>query len=74
VFGLRALGRTLGLFGVFTLPLKFLLPAGAGLLRDIAGNYSPVMLVIIAGCGMVVALFLALGRLERRMPRLEGSI
>jgi MFS family permease len=67
VFGLHALGRTLGLFGVFTLPLTFLLPPGAGLLRDIAGNYSPVMLVIIAGCGMVAALFLALGRLERRM-------
>jgi len=65
-FGRQGLGVAVGLFGMCTLPLTFLLPPAAGLLRDGAGSYLPVMEFIIAGCVLVALVFAAIGRLEMR--------
>ena len=61
--------RGFGYFGLFTLPLTFLLPPAAGALRDAAGNYTAVMLAIIIGCGVVGVLFVAIAGIEGRRLR-----
>ena len=66
LFGLEQLGRALGLFGLFTVPLTFLLPPLAGLLHDATGGYPAVIACIVAGCSAVAVSFFLLGRIERR--------
>jgi MFS family permease len=56
-FGAASLHRVLGYFGVFTLPLTFLLPPAAGALRDAAGDYDAMMLAMIGCCGFVALTF-----------------
>ncbi|WP_162792448.1 MFS transporter [Novosphingobium sp. P6W] len=68
-FGLPRLGKALGLFGVFALPLTFLLPPGAGLLRDQSQNYLPVMAAIVVCCGLIAVMFLSLYARERLVER-----
>ncbi|WP_313801522.1 MFS transporter [Sphingobium sp.] len=62
VFGQDSLPRVIGLFGLFTLPLTFCLPPLAGVLRDAAGSYGPVVLIIIGGSAAVALVFLMMGR------------
>ncbi len=61
-FGPVNLPRALSLYGLFSLPLTFLLPPGAGLLRDLAGNYAPVILSISACCSVISLMFFFVGR------------
>jgi len=68
-FGTASIARGFGYFGLFTLPLTFLLPPAAGALRDAAGNYTAVMLAIIIGCGLVGVLFVAIAGIEGRRMR-----
>lgn len=58
-FGQASLARALALFGVFALPLTFLLPPLAGGLRDMTGSYVAVAQAIIAGCLAVMVIFIA---------------
>lgn len=69
LFGLAHLGKTLGLFGLFTVPLTFLLPPLAGWLHDATGGYPAVIACIVAGCVLVAVNFYLVGRIERRQPR-----
>jgi len=66
VFGVANLARTLSLYGLAVLPLTFILPQAASLLRDLAGGYEPVILAIVAGSGGIAAIFFVLG--GRRPP------
>jgi len=66
-FGLPSLARVLGLVSIVGLPFSFLLPPAAGLLRDLAGNYFPVIGIIIAITLAVAVGFYAVAlTLERR--------
>ncbi|MDD3797955.1 MAG: MFS transporter [Novosphingobium sp.] len=69
VFGPSLLARVMGLFGVCTLPLTFLLPPLAGVLRDASVNYGPVVSTLIAGCAAVTILFLVTARVVARRER-----
>jgi len=64
-FGASTLPRALSLYGLFALPLTFLLPPAAGMLRDIAGDYSPVITAVVASCGLVSLVFLLAGRVAQ---------
>ncbi|WP_408591363.1 CynX/NimT family MFS transporter [Novosphingobium sp.] len=66
-FGARSLTRALGLFGLATLPMNFGLPPLAGVLRDMVGTYDPVVLVIVAACIGVAALYYAISRVPVRL-------
>ncbi|WP_226016582.1 CynX/NimT family MFS transporter [Novosphingobium sp. FKTRR1] len=66
-FGARSLTRALGLFGLATLPMNFGLPPLAGVLRDMVGSYDPVVLVIVAACIGVAALYFAISRVPVRL-------
>lgn len=66
LFGLAQLGKALGLFGLFTVPLTFALPPLAGWLHDVSGGYPAVIACIVAGCGAVAVNFALLGQVERR--------
>lgn len=65
-FGPATLGRAVGFLGACMLPLTFLLPPGAGLLREITGAYGAVIVVIVAITALVSLMFIALVRKERR--------
>ncbi|MEC3948194.1 MFS transporter [Sphingobium sp. HWE2-09] len=62
LFGQDSLPRVVGLFGLFTLPLTFCLPPLAGVLRDSAGGYGPVVAIIVGGTALAVLVFLMMGR------------
>lgn len=62
IFGVGALARVIGLFTICSLPMTFLLPPAAGLLRDHSINYNPVLLVMIAGAAVITVMFLIAGR------------
>ncbi len=62
VFGVGALARVIGLFTLCTLPMNFLLPPAAGVLRDHSVNYNPVIVAIIAIAAAIMALFLVVAR------------
>lgn len=66
VFGLERLGHVLGMFGLATLPLTFVLPPLAGWLHDATNGYQAVIAVIVAACTAVSAGFFVLGTFERR--------
>ncbi len=66
LFGLAQLGKALGLFGLFTVPLTFALPPLAGWLHDATDGYPAVIAFIVAGCGVVAVNFVLLSRVERR--------
>lgn len=65
-FGAEAVTRTLGLFGLATLPLNFGLPPLAGVLHDAVGSYDPVLLAIAGGCAGVALLYFAISRMAVR--------
>ena len=65
-FGPVTMARAVALFGMFSVPLTFILPPAAGWLHDLAGNYRPVMAVIVCCCGAVALLFCLIGRRETR--------
>ena len=62
IFGVSALARVIGLFTLCTLPMNFLLPPAAGVLRDHSVNYNPVIVAIIAVLAVIMALFLVTAR------------
>ena len=62
IFGVSALARVIGLFTLCTLPMNFLLPPAAGVLRDHSVNYNPVIVAIIAMAAAIMALFLVTAR------------
>ena len=62
IFGVSALARVIGLFTLCTLPMNFLLPPAAGVLRDHSVNYNPVIVAIIAMAAVIMALFLVTAR------------
>ena len=64
LFG-RALGQAIGMMSLCALPLTFLLPPAAGLLRDVATSYVPMMLAIVAAATLVALLSFFIGRAER---------
>lgn len=67
VFGLSALPRAIGLWGLFTLPLTFCLPPAAGWLRDFAGSYTVMMIIIMTVCTIAaIKFFAAAGIMDRR--------
>jgi cyanate permease len=68
LFGQDSLPRVIGLFGLVTLPLTFLLPPLAGVLRDMAGGYAPVVTIIIGGCAVMALIFFAMARTGRQVP------
>jgi len=65
-FGAASLPRVLGYFGLFTLPLTFLLPPAAGALRDAAGNYDAMVLAMVGCCGFVALAFFAVAHVGAR--------
>ena len=71
LFGQQSLPRVIGLFSPVTLPLTFFLPPLAGVLRDAAGGYTPVAVIIISGCVLMAIIFLALARATA--PRTGGG-
>jgi len=68
LFGQHSLPRVIGLFGLVTLPLTFFLPPLAGVLRDMAGGYAPVVMIIIGGCAVMALIFFAMARTARKVP------
>lgn len=64
-FGAGALPRVIGLYALMALPFTFLLPPAAGLLRDGAGSYGPVIATIIAACAGVGAIFVIVARVGK---------
>ena len=74
VFGPSLLARVMGLFGVCTLPLTFLLPPLAGKLHDLSHGYGPVVSVLIAGCIGVAILFLVTARVVVRRERAARAV
>jgi MFS family permease len=73
LYGLDALPRVLGLFGLLTLPLTFCLPPLAGELHDVVGGYSPVTLVVAGIAAAVAVLFHIMVRAAARRLRLRGG-
>ena len=74
VFGVDALARVLGLFTLYTLPMNFLLPPAAGVLRDATASYEPVVGVLIAGSGAIAAMFVLLGRVMARQDAVREKV
>ena len=66
LFGQQSLPRVIGLVSPVTLPLTFFLPPLAGVLRDAAGSYTPVAVIIISGCGLITFIFLVMGQMIAR--------
>ncbi|SLK00736.1 MFS transporter [Novosphingobium mathurense] len=66
IFGVGALHRVIGLYGLANLPFTFLLPPLAGVLHDRAGGYGPVVMSLIASAVVVALLFLGLSGMRRR--------
>jgi MFS transporter, MCT family, solute carrier family 16 (monocarboxylic acid transporters), member 10 len=62
IFGERALPRVLGLLSVFTLPLTFSMSPAVGWIHDINGNYSAIVVTMMAICALVALQFLLIGR------------
>jgi cyanate permease len=62
LFGQDSLPRVVGTYALVTLPLPFCLPPLAGLIREAAGNYVPVVMIFVVGCLAVAALFGLAGR------------
>ena len=60
-FGPATLPRVIPLYGLAIMPFTFILPPAAGVLRDWAGGYGPMMAVIIVACGGVASMFLVVG-------------
>jgi len=58
-FGPAQAASVLGLYGPFAVPINFLLPLGAGVLRDITGGFVATMAAVATSCGMVAVIFLA---------------
>ncbi|OCC25024.1 hypothetical protein MB02_06210 [Croceicoccus estronivorus] len=73
IFGLERLAHVLGLFGLFTLPMTFILPPAAGLLHDITGSYRIMVGAIVLSCAIVAGCFFLLGRFERRAMQGAGD-
>lgn len=79
-FGLATMPRAMALFGMFSVPITFVLPPLAGWVHDIVGSYAPVMVAITVTGLSVAVLFVAIalglsGAAERRagrMMRREG--
>ena len=65
LFGQAVLGKALALFGLFTVPLTFLLPPLAGWLHDVAGGYAAVIACIVAGCAFAAVTFFLIGLREQ---------
>lgn len=76
LFGQESLPRVVGLFGFVTLPMTFCLPPLAGVLRDAAGSYGPVVTCIVIGSGLATLLFLRMSRStgHHAAPILAGEI
>lgn len=72
LFGQASLPSVIGLFGLVTLPLTFLLPPLAGVLRDAVGGYAPVVAIIIGGCAVMTLVFFAMARFGRQTPAIAG--
>jgi Cyanate permease len=68
-FGPVAMARAVALFGMFSVPFTFFLPPAAGWLRDLAGDYRPVMGTIVCICLTVAMLFALMARREERNGR-----
>ena len=66
LFGIGSLPRVIGLSGMVTLPLTFCLPPLAGVLRDAADGYAPVIAVIVASATAAAIIFMVLARLSAR--------
>ena len=67
VFGMEALPKVLGLFGIMTLPFTFSMSPMAGWLRDVSGNYGSVYIGMVAACSTAAVIFLAMtGYLARK--------
>ncbi len=62
LFGQDSLPRVVGIYAIASLPLTFCLPPLAGLIHDAAGNYVPVVLILVAGCLGIAAIFGLAGR------------
>lgn len=65
-FGAAAVARTVGLFGLATLPFNFGLPPLAGVLHDAARSYDPVVMAIVIACAVVMAIYVVMARLPAR--------
>jgi len=66
LFGQDSLPRVIGLYAIATLPITFLLPPGAGLLHDAAGDYGPVVAAFMAGCAAIAVAFALSRRVAER--------
>lgn len=66
LFGQESLPRVIGLFSLMTLPLTFGLPPLAGVARDQAGSYAPMVAALIGGAAAVALLFLFMARSGRQ--------
>lgn len=62
LFGQQALSRVIGAYTPAAMPVTFVLPPLAGVLRDAAGSYTPVAFVVITGCAVAAAVFLLIER------------
>lgn len=71
-FGIAMMPRAVGLFGILSVTITFLLPPAAGWTRDLAGTYRPVMAAIVCGCAAIAAFFCLVGRREP-MPRASAA-
>lgn len=65
-FGQGAVTRTLGLYGMVTLPLTFGLPPLAGRLHDVAQSYDGVVLAVVGGCATASILYFVVSRAPTR--------
>ena len=73
LFGHHSLSRVLGLYSPVALPLTFFMPPLAGVLRDTAGSYTPIALIIIGGCLAVTLTFLGMARGRAYRIGFEGA-
>lgn len=64
IFGANQAARVLGLYGPFAVPINFLLPLGAGVLRDVTGSFIATLVAVATSCGLVALIFLAGRRQE----------
>lgn len=56
-FGAAMMARAMALFGMFSIPMTFLLPPLAGWVHDSSGSYAAVMATIVLVGGAVAAMF-----------------
>jgi len=73
LYGPAALARVIGLFGLLTLPLTFVLPPLGGVLHDATGGYAAVAAIIAVLAAGVAILFFAAGRIAERRLALRGA-